>query len=105
METIIKLTKADIVTRAFGLNISIDTTRDDFVIILDADAAVEFAKDIRTLIPGGFDGTGDLTPRGDWLLHDDNPVDTTGADSFVKYPSEPRRPKIELTDVAALRDE
>jgi len=56
METTIKLTKADVVTRARGLNISIDTTPEDVTIIFDA------ANDIITLLPGVLDGSGDLMP-------------------------------------------
>lgn len=63
MLTIIKLTKDDIVTRRFGLNISIDTTREDVEIIFDPEAAVEFARDVMALIPGGFDGSDDFTVR------------------------------------------
>lgn len=61
MYVIVKLEKDDIVTRPCGKNISIGTTREDVEIIFDPEAAVEFARDVMVLIPGGFDGSDDLT--------------------------------------------
>ncbi len=61
MDTIIKLAVGDIITRRWGKNICIATDRNDFSIIFDPEAAVEFARDVMVLIPGGFDGSDDLT--------------------------------------------
>jgi len=65
MKIIIKIETGDIITRPYGNNISIDTTENCFTIIFDPVAAVEFARDVKTLIPGGFDGSDDFTVLGE----------------------------------------